>query len=451
MEFISQLLFLLIIGCTGYILYKRIKFISSAIRLGKGVEITDNKSLRWRNVLLLAFGQKKMFRNFIPAFLHLLIYAGFIIVNIEVLEFILDGLTGKHRFFAILLQKAYPTETGYNTLYNIMMNAFEWLCLGVIVACIVFLIRRNVLKVKRFTGIEMTRWPLLDANLILIFEIILMMAILTMNGADQLLQGAGDVAYTGTGTLLISRSMVVPIIQNLDPGTLILLERGCWWFHIIGILGFAVYVTYSKHLHIALAFPNSYYANLNPPAVMPNMEEVTSEVKMMLGLETLTPEPAGDISRFGVQDVTDLTWKNLLDAFTCTECGRCTSVCPANVTGKKLSPRKIIMDVRDRAEVLARSNGEAEGHTLFDRITREEIFACTTCNACIDICPVSIDPVSVILGMRRYTAMEESSSPTEWNMMFNNIETNFAPWKFPASDRFKWAESLVSKNNEKNG
>lgn len=395
------------------------------------------------NVLLIAFGQKKMFRRPIAAFLHLLIYVGFIIINLEVLEFIIDGLSGQHRFFAKVLQNWYPTETGYNALYNILMNGFEFLTAGVIIACIVFLIRRNVLKIRRFTGIEMTRWPLLDANLILIFEIILMTAILTMNGADQVLQDLGSPTYVNTGTLFISYKIIVPIIEGLNETSLVILERFCWWFHIIGILGFAVYVTYSKHLHIAMAFLNTYYASLNPPATMNNMEEVMNEVKMMLGFQTPETDNQGEIARFGVKDVTDLTWKNIMDAFTCTECGRCTSVCPANLTGKKLSPRKIIMDVRDRAEIVGRSGIKDDEDSLFDYISKEEIFACTTCNACIDICPVSIDPVTVILGLRRYIAMEESLSPADWNMMFNNIETNFAPWKVPASDRFKWVESLV--------
>ena len=396
------------------------------------------------NVLLIAFGQKKMFRRPIAALLHLLIYGGFIIINLEVLEFIIDGLTGRHRFFAGVLQTWHPTQTGFNTLYNFLMNGFELLTIGVIISCIIFLIRRNVLKIKRFTGIEMTRWPLLDANLILIFEIILMTAILSMNGADQLLQDLGSPGYSNTGTLYISHTIIVPLIERFNETSLVMLERFCWWFHIIGIFAFAIYVTYSKHLHIAMAFPNTYYSNLNPPATMNNMEEVMNEVKMMLGFQASESGNQEEVGRFGVKDVRDLSWKNIMDAFTCTECGRCTSVCPANLTGKKLSPRKIVMDVRDRAEIVGRSDKKEVEGSLFDHITNEEIFACTTCNACIDICPVSIDPVVVILGLRRYIAMEESLSPADWNMMFNNIETNFAPWKIPASDRFKWVESLAS-------
>jgi heterodisulfide reductase subunit C len=330
------------------------------------------------------------------------------------------------------------------------MNIFEFLTVGVIAACIVFLVRRNILKTKRFSGIEMTRWPLLDANLILICEIILMLAILTMNAADQALQINQVTEYVNTGTLFFSNLLIYPILKDVDTSQLIIIERTAWWFHIIGIFGFAIYVTYSKHLHIFMAFPNTYYASLDPPATIENMEDVMKEVKMMLGLAQAPGNEPAEISRFGVKDITDLTWKNIMDAYTCTECGRCTSVCPANITGKTLSPRKIIMDVRDRVELLGRLNGKDDGKSLFNYISNEEIFACTTCNACIDICPVSINPVSVIIGLRRFTAMEESSSPAAWNMMFNNIETSFAPWKFPASDRFAWANEIRTANNSGN-
>jgi heterodisulfide reductase subunit C len=413
--------------------------------MGKEMRFEGNRKRRWKNLLLIAFGQKKMFRRIIPAFFHLLIYAGFIIVNLEVLEFILDGLSGHHRLFAILLQGEYSDALSYNTVYNILMNIFEFLCVGVIIACCIFLTRRNILKMKRFTGIEMTRWPLLDANLILIFEIILMLAILMMNAADQALQVKHVAGYINTGTFLFSAQIIIPFMQYANTEQLVLIERVAWWFHIVGIFGFAVYVTYSKHLHIFMAFPNSYYTNLDPPGTLTNMEDVMMEVKIMLGIER--ENPGAEITRFGVKDVTDLTWKNIMDAYSCTECGRCTSVCPANITGKKLSPRKIIMDVRDRVELLGRLRDTDDGKSLFDLISREEIYACTTCNACIDICPVSIDPVSVIIGMRRYTAMEESTSSAAWNIMFNNIETSFAPWKFPASDRMKWVEEMQKSNN----
>jgi ferredoxin len=277
-----------------------------------------------------------------------------------------------------------------------------------------------------------------------------MLAILTMNASDQVLQANQVAGYINTGTLLLSHLTIIPILQNLNTDQLILIERAAWWFHIVGIFGFAIYVTYSKHLHIILAFPNTYYANLDPPGTITNMDDVMHEVRMMLGIGQSGDHAPAEIDRFGVKDVIDLTWKNIMDAYTCTECGRCTSVCPAHITGKKLSPRKIIMDVRDRVEFLGKLNGTDDDTTLFNFISKEELFACTTCNACIDICPVSIDPVAVILGMRRYMAMEESASPNNWNIMFNNIETNFAPWKVPASERFNWGIEMQQAKNPGN-
>ncbi len=444
MHFVQQIAFSGVLFLSAIILYKRISFIRKAIGLGRSLKLNDHPADRWKRVLLLAFGQKRMFRRMIPAIFHLIIYLSFIIINIEVLEFIIDGITGNHRVFASLLNP--PGE--YSPVYHVIMNFFEWLAMGVLIACIIFLIRRNVLKIKRFSGIEMRSWPLLDANLILIFEIVLMIAILTMNAADQILQQRGIGNYTLTGDLMLSKILLMPVLENFQVPALVIIERTAWWFHIIGILGFAIYVTYSKHLHIILAFPNTYYASLKSPAEIPNMEVVTKEVKMMLGLQAdqsmnITQEVT---DRLGAKDVQDLSWKNLMDAFTCTECGRCTSVCPANITGKKLSPRKIMMDTRDRAETLIKNKKAGlipeDGRSLFDLIAKEELFACTTCNACIDSCPVSIDPVSIIIQMRRFTTMEESTAPAAWNMMFNNLETNFAPWKFPATDRFKWAEEV---------
>ena len=325
--------------------------------MGRDISLNDNKTRRWKNVFLIAFGQKKMFRRIVPAVFHLLIYIGFILINIEILEFIIDGLTGQHRIFAVFLQNDASTDLAYSPFYNISMNFFEILVAGVIIACVVFLIRRNVLKMKRFTGIEMTRWPLLDANLILIFEIILMLAILIMNGADQALQANQIEKYINTGSIFFSRYFVFPFLKDINPVFLVIIERIAWWIHIIGIFGFAIYVTYSKHLHVFMAFPNTYYANLHSPARFDNMEDVMKEVKIMLGIEQ-NPEnaPPSEIPRFGAKDISDLTWKNLMDAYSCTECGRCTSVCPANVTGKTLSPRKIIMDVRDRIELKGKLN-----------------------------------------------------------------------------------------------
>ena len=284
----------------------------------------------------------------------------------------------------------------------------------------------------------MTAWPRLDANLILVIEIVLMAAIFTMNSTDQILQ-TRDAGYTATGTFLLS-AQLIPVFESLSTQTLVVVERSAWWIHIIGILAFAVYVTYSKHLHIFMAFPNTYYASLETPGKMVNMPEVTKEVKIMMGLQVDDGNNEPPPARFGAKDVQDLTWYNIMNAYACTECGRCTSECPANLTGKKLSPRKIMMDVRDRAEDVSK-NGAADGKSLLgDYITKEEIFACTSCNACVEACPVNIDPLNIILQLRRYTAMEESSSPADWNNMFSNIETNFAPWKFPAADRFNWSK-----------
>lgn len=445
MEYIGQIAFLIILGITTFIMIRRIKRIKNNINLGKDVEIKDNTSQRWKNMLLIAFGQKKMFKRPIPAILHLMIYVGFLVINLEVLEFVLDGLTGKHRMFAPFLGDIYP----------VLMNIFEFLAVAVLFSCVVFLLRRNVVRLKRFHARELTAWPKLDANLILIIEIVLMVAILTMNAADQLLQVRNPDYYASTGSLFFS-SFLMPLFEGLDTGTLIFIERAAWWFHIVGILGFAIYITYSKHLHIFLAFPNTYYGTITPKGQMKNMDAVTNEVNMMLGIqpEGGAPAPATpeEIGRFGAKDINDLTWKNLMDAYACTECGRCTSECPANITGKKLSPRKIMMDTRDRAEEVGKSlasggKGLEDGKTLLhDYITKEEINACTSCQACVEACPVSIDPLDIIYQLKRYVAMEESASPASWNSMFQNIETNFAPWKFAPTDRFKWADDLKKQD-----
>ena len=447
MILLQQILFFVVIGIAAYFLTSRIKRISGNILLGRDENRSDQPSKRWRSMLLVAFGQKKMFKKPIPAFLHLLIYVGFIVINIEGIEFFLDGVLSKHRTIASILEKW--NHTGF---YTATLNIFEFLATLVILSCVFFLFRRNIFKVKRFHSPEMTKWPKLDGNLILIFEIILMIAIMTMNGTDQILQERNVAGYPKTGLMIFSQIFASPFYRPFSTEILVIIERVAWWTHIIGIFAFAIYVTYSKHLHTILAFPNTYFSNLEAAGKIKNMPEVTNEVNMMLGISTdqgqATPE---EIARLGAKDVKDLTWKNLMDAYTCTECGRCTAECPANQTGKKLSPRKVMMDTRDRleevGELMAKKGKDADdGKSLLgDYLSKEEIFACTSCNACVEACPVTIDPLSIILQMRRYMSMEESSAPAEWNAMFANIETSFSPWKFPPSERFNWANELKNE------
>ena len=441
MNFIPQAIFIFILSAAIFLIMKRFRQIRRNILLGKDRNRSDRPMERLKTMALIAFGQKKMFQRPVPALLHFFIYAGFLIVNLEILEIVIDGILGSHRVFAPIL----------GGLYASLINIFEFFAVAVIVACVVFLIRRNIIHVKRFNGIEMKKWPKLDANIILSVEICLMLAFLSMNAADIVLQSRGAEHCIQTGHFFFSH-FLTSAFSGLSDSQLIFIERFGWWFHIIGVLSFAVYIFQdSKHLHIFTAFPNTYYSKLDPPGKWNNMPEVTKEVNLMLNLtpaNTSASETPASPGRFGAKDVQDLTWKNLMEAYSCTECGRCTNSCPANITGKKLSPRKIMMDTRDRLEEVGRGmekNGKdfQDGKSLLgDYISTEEIMACTTCNACVEACPVNIDPLDIILQLRRFKIMEESQAPASWNSMFSNIENNFAPWKLPAADRFKWAERL---------
>ncbi len=440
---ISSILFgvLLIGGFTFFTL--NILKIRANILLGRDIDRTDNKSERWKTMILVAFGQKKMFTRPIPALLHFALYAAFIITQIELIEIFVDGIAGTHRVFK-------DTLGGF---YTFMVSFIEILSVLALIATIFFLSRRNLLKLPRLNMKELAGWPKKDANLILIMEIILVTCIFTMNGADEALFRQGLSHYgegmSGSFGFTISSFLGDSVFGSMSHETLHLLERIGWWGHIIMVFAFLNYLPYSKHFHIVLAFPNTYYSNLEKKGKFSNMESVTAEVKLMLDPNAdpfaAPAEGAAEPQRFGAKDVTDLTWKNLLDAYTCTECGRCTSSCPANITGKKLSPRKIMMDTRDRLTEIGegiRKNGKdySDGKSLLgDYITEEEIWACTSCNACVQECPVNIDPLSIIVDLRRYLVMEESKVPTELTGMLTNIENNGAPWQFSPNDRLNWA------------
>ncbi|MEM6516273.1 MAG: (Fe-S)-binding protein [Bacteroidota bacterium] len=439
MEYLPQIVFAiaLVIG-VGYFA-RNVKKLNRNIKLGRDVDVSDNKPQRWRNMARIALGQSKMVTRPIAGFLHVIVYVGFVVINIEVLEIIIDGLLGTHRIFAPL---------GF--AYDLLIGSFEILAFAVLVAVIVFWIRRNAMNIKRFISKDLKGWPKADANYILYFEVVLMCLFLTMNGADLQLQLNGAEHYETAGSFPISQ-WLLPLFDDLSNSTLIILERTAWWLHILGILIFLNYLYFSKHLHILLAFPNTYYGRLKPQGQFENLEAVTNEVKLMIdpnadpfaapveGAEDEVP------AKFGASDVQDLSWVNLLSAFTCTECGRCTSECPANQTGKKLSPRKIMMDTRDRLEEVGNNidtnNGEFKDdgkQLLNDYITPEELWACTSCNACVEACPVSINPLDIILQMRQYLVMEQSAAPMELNNMMTNVENNGAPWPYNQMDRLNW-------------
>ncbi|PST81673.1 Fe-S oxidoreductase [Pedobacter yulinensis] len=429
---ISQLIFIFITLAAVALFSLNARKIWRNINLGHARDRSDRPAARWLTMLRVAFGQSKMATKPIPALLHFFVYAGFVIINIEVLEIVIDGISGSHRAFH-----------GLGGFYSFLIGSFEILALTVWLSCVIFLIRRNVIRVRRFKGVEMTAWPKSDANLILVTEILLMSAFLIMNAADAKLQALGAGHYISAGSFPVSSWL-----QGILPATetsLVFIERFCWWFHIIGILAFLNYLPYSKHFHILLAFPNTYFSKLRPKGEFTNMESVKNEVKAMLDPSFTPPETAP--GKFGAKDVTDLTWVNLLNAYTCTECGRCTAACPANITGKLLSPRKIMMDTRDRLEEVGRNidkhgAGYEDGKALLDDyISREEIWACTTCNACTQACPVNIDPLEIIVELRRYAVMEESKSPASINAMFGNVENNGAPWKYSPADRLNWRDA----------
>ncbi|NNC50577.1 MAG: (Fe-S)-binding protein [Flaviramulus sp.] len=432
MNYVANLIFaiILIIGI-GYFA-KNVKKLIRNIKLGTAVDLSDNKPQRWKNMALIALGQSKMVRRPIAGLLHVIVYVGFIIINIEVLEIVIDGLFGTHRVFSSI-----------GSAYGVLIGSFEILAVLVFVSVILFWIRRNIIKLNRFWKNEMTSWPKNDANYILYFEMVLMMLFLIMN--------ATDVPFQNMNSGNVISQYIAPIFSGFSESTIHLIERAAWWMHIVGILIFLNYLYFSKHLHILLAFPNTYYGKLTPKGQFNNLEAVTKEVKMMMdpNIDPFAAPPEGTEgqmpAKFGASDVQDLNWVSLLNAYTCTECGRCTSECPANQTGKKLSPRKIMMDTRDRLEEVGKNidanKGEFkdDGKQLLDNyITREELWACTSCNACVEACPVSIDPLSIILEMRRYLVMEQSAAPVELNNMMTNIENNGAPWPYNQMDRLNW-------------
>ena len=436
MDYLPNIFFIILLVAGIGFFVMNVRKLSRNIKLGKEVDRYDNRSERWKNMAMIAIGQSKMVKRPLSGFLHIIVYLGFIIINIEVLEIIIDGIFGTHRIFQ-----------GYigNGVYGFLIGTFEILAALVFVAVIIFWTRRNLSNIKRFLSTEMQGWSKKDGNYILYFEMVLMTLFIVMNATDTPFQEAG------IGNPI--SQFVAPLFNGFSAATIHSIERSSWWVHIIGILIFLNYLYYSKHLHILLAFPNTYFANLNLKGQFNNLASVTNEVKLMMDPDAdpyATPQEGEEevlSEKFGASDVTDLNWVQLLNAYTCTECGRCTSSCPANLTGKKLSPRKIMMDTRDRLEEVGRNIDENKGtfkddgkQLLNDYISPEELWACTSCNACVEECPVNIDPLSIIMDMRRYLVMEQSAAPQELNMMMTNVENNGAPWQYNQQDRLNWAK-----------
>ena len=443
MQYIPNILFLIALVLGVGFFAKNVKKLLRNINLGRDVDRSDNKPQRWKNMAKIALGQYKMVKRPVSGILHVIVYLGFIIINIEVLEIIIDGLFGTHRILGFM-----------GGFYNFLIGSFEILAFLVFVAVVIFWIRRNVIRIKRFLSPEMKGWPKMDGNVILYFEMVLMTLFLVMNAADFQLQTIGAAHYASmdgiVGAFPVSQ-YIAQFFEGMSESSLIVLERTAWWLHIIGILIFLNYLYYSKHLHILLAFPNTWYAKLKPQGEFTNVEAVTKEVMLMMDPDAdpyaVPEEGEGDPEKFGASDVMDLNWVQLMNSYSCTECGRCTSECPANQTGKKLSPRKIMMDTRDRLETVGKNLDANDGifvpdgkQLLDDHITKEELWACTTCNACVEACPIGIDPLSIIMEMRRYMVMEESSAPVDLNNAMTNIENNGAPWPFNQMDRANWID-----------
>jgi len=444
----QQIIFILIAAVSFYFAFKQFNKIRRNILLGKENDNRRDKGVAWKNVALVAFGQKKMFKRWIPAILHLFIYVAFLLTQIELIEIIIDGVTGKHRVLANPL----------GGFYTFIVSSIEVLSLLALVATFIFLWRRNILKLPRFHMSEMNGWPKLDGNIILYLEILLVISVFMMNGADTLLQNIDSAHYPDSGNLAISSWLGPALFGSMSESGLHAVERTGWWMHILTVFAFLNYLPYSKHLHIFLAFPNVFFAKQDSRGEMSNMPAIMNEVKSMMGL---VPEeevaPDAELPEFGAKDVFDLGWENIMQAYTCTECGRCTSVCPANMTGKKLSPRKIMMDIRDRAEEIGKNlDADSEkytvdkyddGKSLFDYISREELHACTTCNACVEACPVMIDPLEPILQLRRYEILTESAGPSDWVPMFTAIENSGAVWQVP-DEREKWLKEFNAKHED---